>query len=106
MRATSSLPRIAMPSIFVPPRSIPIRMSQPRRTRRQRRSRKHIYLVPFVIFAPSWLINVVLPVHSPAEDPPAERAQPLQHVMHVAQVHHLDQVAVEVPGEEKHVAAR
>src|SRR5215204_4050016 len=49
---------------------------------------------------------VILAVHSPPEDPAAERPKPLQHVVHVAEIHQLNQVAVKVSGKEKRMAAR
>src|ERR1051325_1662401 len=48
---------------------------------------------------------VILAIHSAPEQPAAERAQPAKHVIHVAEVHQLDQVAVEIPAEEKGMAA-
>src|SRR5690349_11286677 len=49
---------------------------------------------------------VVLTVHAPAEQPAAERAQPLHDVVHQAQIDEFDQVAVHVSREEEGVAAR
>jgi hypothetical protein len=49
---------------------------------------------------------VILPVHSASEDPSAQRTEPSQHVVHVAKVHQLDEVAVEVLGEKERMAAR
>src|SRR5690349_9749401 len=48
---------------------------------------------------------VILPVHPPPEQPAAERAEPAEHVKHVAEVHHLDEITVEIPDEEKRMAA-
>src|SRR4029453_17769811 len=49
---------------------------------------------------------VVLLIHSPPEDPAAQRPEPLQQVIHVSEISDLDQVAVEVLDEEQPVAAR
>ena len=49
---------------------------------------------------------VIFPIHSSPEQPPTKRPEPVQHVIHVAEVHQLDQVAVEVLDEEERVAAR
>src|SRR5579862_6056162 len=49
------------------------------------------------------LRRVVRLVHAPAEQPTPEWSEPLEHVVHVSQVDHLDQVAVEVTREEKPV---
>src|SRR6185436_2728106 len=51
-----------------------------------------------------WL--VVLLVHSATEEPSAQRTEPSEHVIHVAEIHQLDQVPIEVPGKEKRMAAR
>src|ERR1041384_6280588 len=48
---------------------------------------------------------VILAIHSAAKEPAAERTQPAEHVVHVAKVHQLDQVAVEIPAEEEGMAA-
>src|SRR5688500_12286566 len=50
--------------------------------------------------------KVILSVHSPPEQPPTQRPQPIQHVIHVAEIHQLDQVAVAIAREEERVAAR
>src|SRR6185503_6790021 len=49
---------------------------------------------------------VILLVHAATEQPAADRTEPAQHVIHVAKVHQLDQVAVEILCKEKGVAAR
>src|SRR5678810_1092168 len=51
-------------------------------------------------------LRVVLLVHPAPEDPPAEWTEPAEHVIHVAEVHQLNQIAVEILGEEKRVTAR
>src|SRR5215216_2114474 len=43
---------------------------------------------------------VVLFVHPSPEDPPAQRPEPAEHVVHVAEIHQLDEIAVEVLAEE------
>src|SRR3982751_5160860 len=48
---------------------------------------------------------VVLLIHPALEQPAAERTQPAKNVIHVSKVHQLDQIAVEIPAEEKGVAA-
>src|SRR6266550_1916267 len=48
---------------------------------------------------------VVLPIHPTPEQPAAERTQPANNVIHVSKVHQLDQIAVEIPAEEKGMAA-
>src|SRR5258705_2736949 len=49
---------------------------------------------------------VIFPVHTPPEHPAAERPEPAEHVIHVAKVHQLDDVAVEVPCKEERVPPR
>src|SRR5262245_52130721 len=36
---------------------------------------------------------IVLLVHPASEQPPAQRSEPLEHVIHLAKIDHLDQVA-------------
>src|SRR6476469_5152709 len=51
--------------------------------------------------------SFVIPgVSTAAKQPAAQRAQPLQHVVHVAEVHDFDQIPVEIPSEEEGVPAR
>src|SRR5688572_32120066 len=52
------------------------------------------------------LTLVVLLVHSAPKHPSAKRPQPVEHVIHVAEVHQLDQVAIEVPHEEERMSTR
>src|SRR5256885_319244 len=48
---------------------------------------------------------VIRLVHPTPEDIASQRPEPLEHVIHVSQVHQLDQVAVEIFRKEKRVAA-
>src|ERR1041385_270478 len=49
---------------------------------------------------------VVLPIHPAPEEPACKRSEPAEHVVHVAEVHQLDEIAVEIPAEEKRMTAR
>src|SRR5262249_45519458 len=51
--------------------------------------------------APSRVLFVVLLVHPAPENPPAERTQPAKHVVHVTEIHQLDEVAVDILDEEE-----
>src|SRR6476646_1602833 len=52
-----------------------------------------------------WLL-VVLPVHTSTEQPAAEWPQPAKHVIHVTEVRHFDEIAVEILHKKERVAAR
>src|SRR4029079_16097680 len=55
---------------------------------------------------PRPLIRIVVLIHLLSEQPAPEGTQPLQHMVLVAQVHQLDEVAVEVLDEKERMAAR
>src|SRR5258708_22277419 len=51
-------------------------------------------------------LHVVLLILSSPKQHPAEWAEPAQHVVHEAEIDHLNQIAVEVPDEEEAMTAR